>query len=117
MACPDRKVLSLNGDGAAAYTLQGLWTMARENLDVTTIIFANRAYRILNIELARTRSGQAGPKARGLLDLGSPQMDWVQLARGFGVEAVRCDDAESFDKALAVAMREKGPRLIEAVIG
>jgi acetolactate synthase-1/2/3 large subunit len=117
VACPDRKVLSLNGDGAAAYTLQGLWTMARENLDVTTIIFANRAYRILNIELARTRSGQAGPKARGLLDLGSPQMDWVQLARGFGVEAVRCDDAESFDKALAVAMREKGPRLIEAVIG
>jgi acetolactate synthase-1/2/3 large subunit len=117
IACPDRKVLSLNGDGSSAYTIQGLWTMVRENLDIVTVIFANRAYRILNIELARTRSGQAGPKARGLLDIGSPDMDFVALAKGFGMNAVRCEDAESFDKALERAMKEKGPVLIEAVIG
>lgn len=117
VARPGAKVLSLNGDGAAAYTLQGLWTMAREKLDVTTVVFANGAYRILGIELARTRSGQAGPAARRLLDLGDPRMDWCALARGFGVSAVRCDTAEAFDAALARAMTEPGPHFIEAVVG
>ncbi len=117
MAEPKRKVLSLNGDGAAAYTLQGLWTMAREELNVVTVIFANHAYRILNIELARTRSGNAGPQARRLLDLGDPRMDWVSLAKGFGVPAVRAVDAESFDTALARGLAGEGPTLIEAVLG
>lgn len=117
MAAPNRKVLSLNGDGAAAYTLQGLWTMAREGLDVVTVVFANHAYRILNIELSRTRSGNAGPQARRLLDLSEPKLDWVSLAQGFGVPAVRVADAEGFDKALARAIAADGPSFIEAVLG
>ncbi len=117
VAAPERKVLALSGDGAGAYTLQALWTMAREGLDVTTVIFANHVYRILGVELSRTRSGQAGPQAQRLLDLGDPRMDWVSLAQGFGVPAVRCADAESFDKAMSRAMAGKGPTLIEAVLG
>ena len=117
IAAPGRKVLSLNGDGAAAYTVQGLWTMVRENLDVVTVIFANHAYRILNIELARTKSGNAGPQARRLLDLGDPRMDWVAMAQGFGMPATRCDTAEAFDAALARALAGQGPHLIEAVLG
>jgi acetolactate synthase-1/2/3 large subunit len=117
VAAPGRKVLALSGDGAGAYTLQALWTMAREGLDVVTVIFANHAYRILNIELSRTRSGQAGPQARRLLDLGDPRMDWVALAQGFGVPAVRAIDAESFDTALARGLAGEGPMLIEAVLG
>ena len=117
IASPGRKVLSLNGDGAAAYTVQGLWTMVRENLDVVTVIFANHAYRILNIELARTKSGNAGPQARRLLDLGDPRMDWVAMAQGFGMPATRCDTAEAFDAALARALAGQGPHLIEAVLG
>jgi acetolactate synthase-1/2/3 large subunit len=116
VAAPDRKVISLNGDGAGAYTLQSLWTMAREGLDVTTVIFANHAYRILDIEFGRTRSGEAGPAASKLLDLSDPRMDWVSLARGFGVPAVRCETAELFDKAFARAMAATGPHLIEATM-
>ncbi|MDR3513062.1 MAG: acetolactate synthase large subunit, partial [Caulobacteraceae bacterium] len=85
VACPDRKVLSLNGDGAAMYTVQGLWTLAREALDVTVVIFANHSYRILGIELTRTAAGKPGPAASGLLDLGDPRIDWVSLASGLGV--------------------------------
>ena len=116
IASPGRKVLSLNGDGAGAYTLQALWTMAREGLDIITVIFANRSYRILNIEFQRTRSGNAGPATRRLLDLGEPALDWVALAQGFGVPAVRCHDAGGFDTALARAMAGEGPSLIEAVL-
>ncbi len=116
MARPGAKVLSLNGDGAAAYTLQGLWTIAREKLDVITVVFANGAYRILSIELARTRSGQAGPAAQRLLDLGSPRMDWCKLAEGFGVPAVRAETAAAFDAALERGFRERGPLFIEAVV-
>ena len=117
IAAPGRKVLSLNGDGAAAYTVQGLWTMVRENLDVVVVIFANHAYRILNIELARTKSGNAGPEARRLLDLGDPRMDWVAMAKGFGMSATRCETAESFDAALEAALAAGGPHLIEAALG
>jgi acetolactate synthase-1/2/3 large subunit len=116
IASPRRKALCLAGDGAGAYTIQGLWTMARENLDVVVVVFANHAYRILNIELARTKSGDAGPRARRLLDLGDPQMDWSSLAKGFGMPAIRCDTAESFDAELAGAIAERGPALIEAQI-
>jgi acetolactate synthase-1/2/3 large subunit len=117
VAAPDRKVLSLNGDGAGAYTLQSLWTLAREGLDVTVVVFANHAYRILNIELMRTRSGAAGPAANRLLDLGDPRLDWVALSKGFGVPAVRCATAEDFDTALAHALATPGPHFIEAAMG
>ncbi|MCA3715260.1 acetolactate synthase large subunit, partial [Phenylobacterium sp.] len=116
VACPDRKVVSLNGDGSAMYTVQSLWTMAREKLDVTVVVFANHSYRILNIEMNRTGAGQAGPSARKLLDLGDPNIDWVSLARGLGVEAVRCETGEAFEAAFASAMSQRGPRFIEAAI-
>jgi acetolactate synthase-1/2/3 large subunit len=116
VAAPDRKVVSLNGDGAAMYTVQGLWSLARENLDVTVVVFANNAYRILNIELQRTGAGQAGPAARKLLELGDPRIDWVSLAKGMGVPAVRCETAEAFETAFAGAMRQRGPMFIEAVV-
>ena len=116
VACPDRKVISLNGDGAAMYTVQALWTMAREGLDILTVVFANHAYRILNIELARTGAGAPGPSAASLLNLGDPKIDWVAVAGGLGVPAVRCTDAESFDREVARAMRERGPLFIEAAL-
>lgn len=117
VAAPDRKVVSLNGDGAAMYTIQSLWTLARENLDVTVVVFANNSYRILNIEMTRTGAGEAGPQAAKLLGLGEPSIDWVPLARGLGLEAVRCTTAEEFEKAFAGAMAQRGPMFIEAVIG
>ena len=116
VAAPDRKVLSLNGDGAAMYTIQALWTMARETLDVTTVVFANNSYRILNIEMTRTGAGEAGPQAAKLLGLGEPAIDWVSLAKGLGVPAVRCTTAEAFEAAFAAAMGQRGPMFIEAVI-
>ena len=117
VACPGRKVLSLNGDGAAMYTVQGLWTMARENLDVTVVIFANHTYRILGVELARTGAGKPGKAAASLLDLGEPRIDWVKLASGLGLAAVRCETAESFDATFAAAMSQTGPSLIEVALG
>jgi acetolactate synthase-1/2/3 large subunit len=116
VAAPDRKVLSLNGDGAAMYTIQSLWTMARESLDVTVVIFANYTYRILNIEMQRTGAGAAGPQAAKLLELGEPRIDFVSLAKGMGVPATRCETAEAFETAFAAAMSQQGPTLIEAVI-
>ncbi len=117
IAAPQRKVLCLTGDGAGAYTVQGLWTMVRENLDVVVVVFANHAYQVLNFELARTKSGNAGPQARQLLDIGNPRMDWVSIAKGFGMSAVRCETAECFDAVLARAIAETGPMLIEALMG
>jgi acetolactate synthase-1/2/3 large subunit len=116
VAAPDRKVIALSGDGSAMYTIQSLWTLARENLDVSVVIFANNSYRILDIEMSRTGSGATGPQAAKLLGLGHPSIDWVPLARSMGVSAVRCETAEEFDKAFAIAMLERGPVLIEAVI-
>ena len=116
VACPDRKVLCLEGDGSAMYTLQALWTQARERLDVTTVIFANRSYVILNVELKRVGATGRGPKALSMLDLGNPALDWVSLAQGMGVEASRAVTAEEFAGQLAAAMKGRGPRLIEAVL-
>ncbi|WP_309604554.1 acetolactate synthase large subunit [Phenylobacterium sp.] len=116
VAAPERKVVSLNGDGAAMYTVQALWTLARENLDVTVVVFANNSYRILNIEMTRTGAGAAGPQAARLLGLGDPVLDWVSLAKGLGLPAVRCATAEDFEKAFAAAMAQRGPMFIEAVI-
>ena len=119
VACPDRKVVCLVGDGSAAYTLQALWTMAREGLDVTTVVLGNGSYRILNMEMERTGAAASGDVsgARPMLEIGGPRMDWTALARGFGVPAERAEDAAGFDRAFARAMAEPGPRLIEAVIG
>ncbi len=111
-----RKVVSLNGDGAGMYTVQGLWTLAREGLDVCVVVFANNVYRVLGIELARTGAGAPGPASSKLLELGNPSIDWVSLAKGLGVPAVRCQTAEAFDAAFARSMAEPGPSLIEAVV-
>ena len=116
VAAPERKVISLNGDGAAMYTVQALWTLAREDLDVTVVVFANNSYRILNIEMTRTGAGAAGPQAAKLLGLGDPAIDWVSLARGLGLAAVRCETADDFEKAFAAAMNQRGPMFIEAAI-
>jgi len=115
-ACPDRKVVALEADGSGMYTPQALWTMARENLDVVTVIFANRRYQILEIEIQRTRAKAAGKTADEVIDIGRPRLDWVQLAASMGVPATRAETCAEFDKQFAAAMRERGPRLIEAVI-
>ena len=116
VACHDRKVLCLVGDGSAMYTLQALWTQARERLDVTTVIYANPSYAILNIELARLGVDNPGLTARSLFGLHDPTLDWVKLAEGMGVEAERAETAERFADLFASAMKTRGPRLIEAVI-
>jgi acetolactate synthase-1/2/3 large subunit len=116
LACPDRKVVALEADGSGMYTPQSLWTMAREQLDVTVVLLVNRRYRILEIEMMRTGSGRIGPHADALMDLRRPDLDWVLLAKGMGVEAARADTAEEFQKQFAAAMQGHGPRLIEAII-
>ena len=108
---PDRPVLCLQADGSAMYTLQSLWTQAREGLDVTTVLYDNRSYAILNIELGRVGAGAGGPRAQSLLDLSNPALDWVALAQGMGVDAARPDNAEEFTDALeGVATRARPAR-------
>ena len=116
IACPERKVIALQADGSAMYTLQALWSMVREQANVTVIVMNNRSYAILNIELARVGAGQPTPKTLSMLDLSRPDIDWVQLAEGMGVPASRADSAEAFHEQFAAAMQEKGPRLIEAMV-
>ena len=116
VACPDRRVICLQADGGGMYTPQALWTQARERLDVTTVIFANRKYAILQIEFGRVGAHNPGPKAMSMLDLGNPNLDWVSLAAGMGVPGVRVTTAEAFNKAFADSLRERGPFLIEAVL-
>jgi acetolactate synthase-1/2/3 large subunit len=113
LACPDRKVVCLEGDGSAMYTLQALWTQAREGLDVTNVIFANRSYGILALELERV-GAEPGPRALAACELSRPDLDFVGLARGMGVPAARVSSAEAFHERFAVAMAEPGPCLIEA---
>jgi acetolactate synthase I/II/III large subunit len=114
VACPDRRVISLQGDGSAMYTLQALWTQAREKLDVTTVIYANRSYNVLHEELEKV-GANAGAKASSMFDLRNPSLRWVDLARGMGVEAARVDTCRSFSAAFQ-ATNSKGPFLIEAVV-
>jgi acetolactate synthase I/II/III large subunit len=116
IACPDRKVVCPHGDGGAAYTMQALWSMAREKQDVTVVIYANRSYAILNFELQRVGASGAGPKALSMLDLHNPEMNWTKIAEGLGVEASRATTAEEFNAQYASAMQQRGPRLIEAMI-
>jgi acetolactate synthase-1/2/3 large subunit len=121
IAAPDRPVLSLEADGSALYTIQALWTQARERLDVTTVLINNAAYAILRMELARTRAdqtgaGQAGERAARMLDLSAPTPDFTQLSMGLGVPARRVTTAEELDRALREAYAEPGPHLIEAIV-
>lgn len=116
VAAPDRKVLCLSGDGAGMYTNQALWSMAREQADVVTVVFVNHSYRILNIELYRTGAGNPGPASKGMLSLDGPEIDWVKLAEAQGVPAELATTAEGFDAALEHAMAAKGPRLVAALV-
>jgi acetolactate synthase-1/2/3 large subunit len=117
VAAPDRPVLCLESDGSAMYTISGLWTQARENLNVTTVLYDNSAYDILRIELQRVGAGSApGPKALDLLDLSRPTMDFVKLAEGMGVPARRVSTAEEFADALRGAFAAPGPHLIDTVV-
>lgn len=115
LACPQRKLVCLHGDGGAMYTLQSLWTQAREKLDVTTVIFSNRAYAILSLEMHRL-GDMGGAKAASLFDLANPELRWTQLAEGMGVAASRAETAQAFEAQFAAAMRAPGPHLIEAVL-
>ncbi|MEM8618090.1 MAG: acetolactate synthase large subunit [Actinomycetota bacterium] len=116
VACPDRPVLNLQADGSAMYTIQSLWTQAREQLDVTTLIFNNGAYAILSMELDRVGASANGAAARSMLDLGRPDLDFCQLAEGQGVPAVRVDTADDLVTELERAYREPGPHLIDALL-
>ncbi|MGD9601175.1 MAG: acetolactate synthase large subunit [Gammaproteobacteria bacterium] len=116
VACRDRKVICLEGDGSAMYTVQSLWTMARENLDVISVIFANRSYAILNIEFERVGVGAPGPRALSMLDMGNPALRWVEIATGMGVNARRVETAEAFEAVLHSMLKTRGPHLVEVVL-
>ncbi|WP_406939948.1 thiamine pyrophosphate-dependent enzyme, partial [Bordetella pertussis] len=116
VACPDRKVVLLQADGSGMYTVQALWTQARERLDCLTIIYANRTYATLHGEMKNVGVIQPGENAKRMLDLVDPHIDWVQVSQGLGVEAVRVDTVEGFTQAMRAALARKGPFLIEAVI-
>jgi acetolactate synthase-1/2/3 large subunit len=116
IACPDRQILALIGDGSGMYTVQALWTMAREGLDVTAVIWANRTYQILKGEFDNVGAGQPGQKANDMLEIGRPDLDWVALATGMGVPASRVTDCEALSRQLQGGLAEAGPHLIEVVL-
>ena len=115
VACPGRKVVALEGDGSAMYTLQALWTQAREGLDVVTVVFANRSYRILRNEMTNMQLGNPGPKALDMLELRRPDLDWVQMAAGMGVPGSCVATIDEFVRDFGRALRANGPYLIEMV--
>lgn len=116
IACPERKVVALQADGSALYTLQALWSMAREQCDVTVVLLNNRSYAILNVELARVGAGQPTAKTHSMLSLAGPDMNWVEISQGMGVPATRAETAEAFHAQFEEAMNTRGPRLIEAMV-
>jgi acetolactate synthase I/II/III large subunit len=113
VACPSRKVLCLSADGSGMYTLQALWTMAREGLNVTTVVFANRDYAVLKREFSYLGVGDAGRRALDMFEIGRPDLDWVQLAKGMGVPGTHVSSLEAFGKALRTGLQGQGPSLIE----
>ncbi|MFI4933563.1 MAG: acetolactate synthase large subunit [Caulobacterales bacterium] len=115
IGAPGRRVINLQADGSAMYTVQALWTQARENLDVTTVILSNRKYQILLGELANV-GANPGRTALEMMDLGHPDLNWPKLAEGMGVEAARTDTADGFADLLAAALNRRGPFLIELLI-
>jgi acetolactate synthase-1/2/3 large subunit len=116
VACPDRQVISLQADGSAMYTLQSWWTMAREGLDVVTIIFNNSSYAVLNMELSRVGADAGGEKAKAMLDLTGPDLDFVALATGMGLRATRATTGEELTEQLRAALAADGPSVIEAIV-
>ena len=116
VACPDRPVLGIQADGSAMYTMQALWSYAREQCDITTIICDNGSYAILDDELQRVGAARDGVRAKQLLDLGGPDLDFVHLATGMGVPATRARTAEELAEQLRAALAEPGPHLIDAVL-
>jgi acetolactate synthase-1/2/3 large subunit len=116
VACPDRPVVCLQSDGSAMYTISALWTMAREGLNVTTVVLSNRSYAILRLELQRVGTAGAGPKALELLDLSNPDMSFVAMARGMGVPASIARTSEELADQFSKALKEPGPHLIEALV-
>jgi acetolactate synthase-1/2/3 large subunit len=116
IACPDRPVIDLQADGSAMYTVQALWTQAREGLNVTTLICSNRSYRILQVELARAGITSYGPNAQALTELTQPPIDWVKLAQGFGVPGVTVGTGEDLAREMGKALTESGPHLIEMLL-
>jgi acetolactate synthase-1/2/3 large subunit len=116
VACPDRKVITMQADGSGMYTVQGLWTQARENLDILTIILSNRAYAILQAEMVNVGIASYGGNAEKMMRIDQPELDWVALAKGMGVEGVKATTCEEFTKLLQFALAQKGPYVIEAMI-
>jgi acetolactate synthase-1/2/3 large subunit len=116
VACPDRPVIGIQADGSAMYTISALWSYAREQADITTIICDNGSYAILEHELSRVGAASDGKRARQLLDLGGPGLDFVSLAQGMGVPATRATTAEELAEQLRQALAEPGPHLIDAVL-
>jgi acetolactate synthase-1/2/3 large subunit len=115
-ACPGRKVVGLQADGSGMYTLQGLWTQAREKLDILTVVFSNRGYSILKGEMRNVGVNEFGRNARRMLEIDDPALDWCAMARGMGVEAARAGTAEEFNRLLDAGLSRRGPFLIEAII-
>jgi len=113
LACPERRVFCMVGDGSAMYTIQSLWTMAREQLNITTIIFANNSYAILKAEYANMGAGAPGPQALAMIDIDRPRIDWQAMATSMGVPSVSVDSAEGFYQAMVDSVRKPGPLLIE----
>jgi len=116
IACPDQKVIALEADGSGMYTVQALWTMVREQLDITVVLLNNRSYAILNIELSRVGVEQPGPTALSLLDLSNPDLEWTDIARGMGMQALKVETVAALDQAFADAMAQKGPCFIEVML-
>ena len=113
VACPDRRVLCLTADGSGMYTAQALWTMAREGLNVTTVVFANRDYAVLRREFSYLGVGNPGPRAAAMFEIGRPDLDWTLLAKAMGVPGTRVGSLDEFGKALRAGLESAGPTLIE----
>jgi len=116
LACPDRRVVCMVGDGSAMYTIQSLWTQARESLNVTTVVFANHSYQILKSEFANMGFGAPGPQALAMIDIDRPRIDWQAMGRSMGVPSVAVTTAEDLHAQLRIANTEPGPKLIEVCL-
>ena len=116
IACPERKVVHLQADGSGMYTVQALWTMAREKTDIVIVLLKNDAYAILGLEMARVREQELNTRMKWMLELGDPALDWVKIATGHGVVATRATTAEEFHRQFEAAISAKGPHLIECQV-
>ena len=116
VASPERRVLCLTADGSGMYTVQALWTMAREGLNVTTVVFANHDYAVLKREFSYLGVGSPGPRAAGLFEIRRPDLDWTLLARGMGVPGTRVSSLDAFGNALRAGFEGEGPTLIEVLL-